>query len=105
MRQAHDVDELEERLRCVSQPHGAATSHRRELETRQRVDRDRIGVDAGDIAVDDDSRALSKHCADAIAQSRKIGATDRAADGEGDLVRPGCRHRKLGRPGRGNLID
>jgi hypothetical protein len=102
VRQAHELDELEERLRCVSQPHGTATSHRRELETRERVDRDGIRVDARDIAVDHDGRALSQHCADATAQSRKIGATDRAADGEGDLVRPRNGHRSLDRLNSGN---
>ena len=102
MRQAHELDELEERLRCVPQTHGAATSHRRELETRERVDRHRIRVDARDVAVDDDSRALGQHCADAIAQPRKIGATDRAADGEGDLVRPRSGHRSLDGRNSGN---
>ena len=75
---------------------------RRELETRERVDRHRIRVDARHVAVDDDSRALSEHCADAIAQPRKIGATDRAADGEGDLVRPRSGHRSLDGRNSGN---
>ena len=43
---------------------------------------------------------VGEHSTDPVAQSRKVGATDRAADGEGDLVRPGCRHRKLDAPPR-----
>jgi hypothetical protein len=105
VRQAHELDELEEPLRCVLQPHGAATLRCGELETRERVDCHRICIDARDLAVDYDRCAVGKHSTDPVAQSRKVGATDRAADGEGDLVRPGCRHRKLGRPVRDNLID
>ena len=102
MRQAHELDELEKRLRCILEAHGAATSHRRDLETRERVDRHRIRVDARHVAVGDDRPALGEDGTDPIAQPRKIGATDRAADGEGDLVRPGCRHRSLDGRNSGN---
>jgi hypothetical protein len=95
VRQAHELDELEKRLRCILEANGAATSQRRDLETRERVDRHRIRADARDVAVDDDRRALGQHCADAIAEPWKICATDRAADGEGDLVRPQSGHRSL----------
>jgi len=95
VRQAHELDELEESLRCVLQPHRAAPAQRSELEARERIDGHRICVDARHVAVDDNRCALREDSTDAIAQSRKIGATDRAADSEGDLVRPRSGHRSL----------
>ena len=65
VREPHELDELEERLRCALQPDGAAESHRSELETGQRVDRHRVRRDAGHVT-DDAVRTL----------------------GTGDLVRP-----------------
>jgi len=66
-----------------------------ELQACERVDGDRVGIDAGDVT-GDDGAASSEHGADAIAETRKVPTADRAADGEGDLVRPGCRHADVG---------
>jgi hypothetical protein len=66
-----------------------------ELQACERVDGNRVGIDAGDIT-DDDDTASSEHGTDAIAETGEVPATDRAADGEGDLVRPKFRHADLG---------
>jgi hypothetical protein len=79
----------------------AAASARGELQACERVDRDRIGIDAFDVT-GDDGAASSEHGTYAIAETAKIPTADRAADGEGDLVRPGRGHRSLDRRNCGN---
>ena len=78
--------------RRVLEAHAASTPPRGELEARQRVDAYGVGLHARDVAARDRA-VLAEHGAHAIAETREIGAGDRAADGEGDLVRRGCRHR------------
>ena len=73
----------------------AAAPARGELQASERVDRDRVRIDAVDVA-GDDGAASSEHGTDAIAETGKVLTADRAADGEGDLVRPGCRHADIG---------
>ena len=73
----------------------AAAPVRGDLQACERVDRDRIGIDAGDVT-GDNGTASSEHGTDAIAETGKVPTADRPADGEGDLVRPGCRHAKVG---------
>ena len=46
--------------------------------------------------------ARGQQGAHTVAETGKVSPGDGAADGEGDLVRPGCRHRTLDRPRRGN---
>jgi hypothetical protein len=66
-----------------------------ELQACERVDGDRVGIDAGDIT-DDDDTVSSEQGTDAIAETGEVPTAERAADGEGDLVRPGCRHAEVG---------
>ena len=92
VRQTHQLHELEQVVRRTAQVDLAASPAGCELEACERIDRDRVGIHAGDVASDDDT-ARAEHGADALAESREVPAGDRAADGEGDLVRPGCEHR------------
>ena len=94
--QPHEGHEREELGGRTAQPHAASLPARGELEPRQRVDRDRVRLDAVDVAVGDLGGARPQEPPDALAQSRQIGTCDRAANGEGDLVRPGCRHLSVG---------
>ncbi len=73
----------------------ATAPARGELQASEGVDRDRVGIDAGDVTCDD-GVASSEDGTDAIAETWEVLTADRAADGEGDLVRPGCRHADLG---------
>lgn len=57
-----------------------------ELETCERVAGDRVGLDAGDVAVDDGRAALLEQRADAGAEAGQVGARDRAPNGERDRV-------------------
>ena len=74
---------------------------RPELKARERVDRHRVGSDSGHVA-GRDGATLAEDGAHAVAQAGKVPTGYRAADGEGDLVRPGCRHRMLDRNGAQN---
>jgi hypothetical protein len=71
------------------------------LQPRERVDRHGVGLDPGDVAVNDCSRSGEKET-DAIREARKIGTGDRAANGEGDLLRLRCRHRRVDGPAAAN---
>jgi len=93
VRQTHELDEVAECEGRIAQPNMAALAPSRELKACERIDGDCVWFDADDDAADDDRRALTEKCAHAIAQTGEVGVGDRAADGEGDLVRPGCRHR------------
>jgi hypothetical protein len=73
----------------------AATTAGGELQACERVDHHGVGIDTVNVT-GDDGAALSEHGADAIAETGKVPTADRAADGEGDLVRPGCRHADIG---------
>ena len=92
MSHAHELHELEQAVRCVPQVDLAPASTRGELETRERVDGNGVGIDAGDVARDD-GIASAENGADALAEAGKVATGDRAAHGEGDLVRPWCGHR------------
>jgi len=72
----------------------AASSRGGELQPRERVDGHGVRLDAGDVAANDVSHR-GEEGADPIAEARKIGTGYRAANGEGDLVRSGCRHRRV----------
>ena len=91
MRQTHELDELEKLGRHVAKLHATAEAPRRELETRECVHGHGVGLHAAHVAGDDVTACAEKR-ADAIAQTGKVRPGDRAADGEGDLVRPGCGH-------------
>ena len=91
MGETHQLHELEQSRRRVLEPHAAPSPPRRELEARQRVDAHRIRLHARDVAACDRA-APAEDGAHAVAQTRKIGAGDRAADGEGDVVRRWCGH-------------
>jgi hypothetical protein len=94
VRQPHELDELEERRRRVAETDRAAASRGCELQPRERIDGHRVRLDAGNVAANDISRR-GEEGADPIAEARKVGARDRAANREGDLVRSGCRHRPV----------
>jgi hypothetical protein len=86
----------------MSKPDPAAVPARRELETGERVDRYRVGVDAADVAKDDVSPAPFQYRADPGAKSGQVGSGDRAADGEGDRLRPTGGHQQIDRQTREN---
>jgi hypothetical protein len=92
VRQPHEGDQVAKCLRRVREPNAAASASSRKLQTGERVDGDRIGRNTGDVAASDCS-ALGQERADPRAESSEVRACDRAADGEGDLIRPGCGHR------------
>jgi hypothetical protein len=90
VRQAHQLDELEERIGGVPQHDPASVPTRAELQPREGVDGHGVRLDAGDVA-DDDLAAPGEKRADAIAEPGKIGTRDRAANRERDLERPGMK--------------
>jgi hypothetical protein len=94
MGETHQLHELEQSRRRVLETHAAPSPPRGELEARQRVDAHGIGFHAGDVAARDRAR-VAEDGAHTGAETRKIGAGNRAADGEGDLVRRWCGHRGL----------
>ena len=53
VRQAHELDELEELVARVAEPYLTATAPRGELQSRDCVDRHGIGLDPGDVAAND----------------------------------------------------
>jgi hypothetical protein len=65
------------------------------LKTREGIDRHGVGVDARDVA-ERRSVALCEKHTHAVAETGEVGTRDRAAYGEGDLVRRGCRHLPVG---------
>ena len=77
----------------------AASPRGRELQARERVHGDRVGLDAMYVAANDLTR-FGQEGAHPVAEARKIGTPDRAANGEGDLVPSGCRHRAVDGGGR-----
>jgi hypothetical protein len=96
VRQAHEVDELEEPVRGPAQPDLATATSRCELQARESVNGDRVRVHARDVAANDAFRARQQ-TAYSVAETRKVVSADRAADYEGDHVPPGCLHRPLDR--------
>jgi len=74
---------------------------RPELKARKRVDRYRVGSDSGHVA-GRDGATPAEDGTHAVAEAGKVPTGYRAADGEGDLVRPCCRHRMLDRNGAQN---
>ena len=91
MRQAHELDELEKLGGRVTKLHAAPEAPRRKLEARECIHGHGVGLDAAHVA-GDEVTTCAEYRADAIAQTGKVGTGDRAADGEGDLVRPECGH-------------
>jgi len=75
---------------------------RGELETGERVDGHRVGVDAAHVAQHDVGAALFQQRADARAEPGQVGSGDRAADGEGDCLRRTGGHQQVDRPAREN---
>ena len=101
VRQAHEGDERPQVRRRVSQTYAASEALRGELKPGEGVDRHRVAPDAGHVAERDLGTALRQQPAHAGAETREVCAGDGAADGEGDRVRPWCRHlemRPLKRP-------
>ena len=68
----------------------ATALRRAELKPSERVHRDGVRFNAGDVA-EHDLAGLGEKRTDAVTEAGEIGTGDGAADGEGDLVRPGCR--------------
>ena len=96
MAQPHEGDELEELCGRTVQQDTASLPARGELEPRERVDRDRVDCHARHVAAHDLGAARGQERADPLAETRQLGMRYGAADGEGDLVRPGCRHLDVG---------
>jgi len=88
VRQAHQLDELEERIGGVPQHDPASVPANAELQPRKGVDGHGVRLDAFDVA-DDDLAAPEEKRADPIAEAGKIGTRDRAANRERDLEWPG----------------
>jgi hypothetical protein len=94
--EAHQLDEVEERLRRVLEAHAAPSLPRGELQPRERVDADRVGLDAADVTAHEPT-VRREDRANALAEAGEVGAGERAADPESDLVRPlECHRRKDG---------
>jgi hypothetical protein len=55
---------------------------RGDLEPRERVDRDGVGLDAPDVAVGQGRRVAGEQRADAPAEARKVASRDRASNRE-----------------------
>ena len=69
-------------MRGVPELDPAALTPRGELEPREGVDRDGVGVDAVDVAADVPAAALRQERADAVAQPGQVLPGDRAPDRE-----------------------
>src|ERR687898_3212744 len=82
VREAHELDEVEQGGRCILESYATAAPTRRELKACQRVDADRIRLHACNVATSDRGR-LVENRAHALAEPGQVGAGDRAADGEG----------------------
>jgi hypothetical protein len=95
--QAHELHELEQLAGRVAELDAAVATPRSELQARERVDCRCIRTDSCDVT-SDDLAASGEDGARALAETRQIRTRDRAADGEGDLVRLRCGHRSLDRP-------
>ena len=88
----------------MSQPDLAAMPPGGELKPRESVNGHRVGIDPDHVAEDDVSVALGQQRADTVAQPGQVGTRDRAADGEGDRLRPWCGHLEKRPSGRKKLI-
>ena len=86
--EAHEGDELEKLVGRIAEPNLAALASRCELEPRESVNCHGIGTDASHVTEDDTPLAAAEQRANSRAQPRKVGARNRAADGERDYVRP-----------------
>ena len=69
---------------------------RSELQPRERVDRDDVRLDAGDVAERDRRAGPAEQRADPVAEPGQVGARDRAPDRERDTA-VGNRHRDIDR--------
>ena len=85
----------------MTQPHRAAVTARGELEPGERVDRDRVGIDAVHIADGLVGVALLEQGADAGAEPGQVVARDRAMDRERDRPSHVTCHRGMDPPVRG----
>ena len=92
VRQSHEGDELEQLVRSMEQPNGAAMPARGHLEPAKGVDRPGVRLDAPNVAEQDVGAALGHRRADAVAQPGEIFRGDRAMNGEGDGWRRGRAH-------------
>ena len=87
VREAHELDEFEKRLRCVSQPDAAAASQAASCRRASASTVTASGSTPADVA-DDGLAALARIDADAVAQAGEVRGRYRAANGERDLGRP-----------------
>ncbi len=76
----------------MAQAHLAPVPPRGELKPRERIDRDRVGLDCRDVAHRDVCAAFAEQRADSLAEAGEVFAGDRAADGEVDRVRRSVAH-------------
>jgi hypothetical protein len=71
---------------------------RGELETGERVGRNRVGLDSAHIAEGEGGAAFFEQRADARTKLREVGPGDRPADREGDRFRRTGGHQEIDRP-------
>src|ERR671910_46160 len=86
--QAHEGDELQQLGRRVDEPHLATVPLRSELQAREGVDRDRIGVDPAHSAIGEVRAATLEEPANTVAEPGQICPGDGAFDPEDDRARP-----------------
>ena len=72
----------------MAQPHLAAMAPRGKLKPREGVHRHCVWIDAAYVAEGDVRTAVGQNGTDTLAEPGQVGACDRAADGEGDRLRP-----------------
>jgi GNAT superfamily N-acetyltransferase len=87
VREPHERHDLAELGRCAPQAHPAAMPAGGELKARQRVDRHRVGLDAGDVAERDPDAALLEQRTHPRGEAGQVGARNRAFDCEGKRLR------------------
>jgi hypothetical protein len=80
------------------EPNLTAVAPGSELESRERVDRHRVGLDPAHVAKRDAGAARLQRRADTRAEPGQVVAGDRAADGERDRLRRWGSHREKDRP-------
>lgn len=86
----------------MAQPDLASVPPRGELKPRERIDRHRVGFDAGHVAVGNVGAVLLEERTNAVTESGEVLVLDGAVDGERDRSRSGDPHHEVDRPARQN---
>ena len=83
----------------MAQANDATVAPRGELEPRERVDRDGVGLDPPHVAEDDGRVARREPRADTVGETGEVAPRDRPVDGELERARRFGGHRTFDRPG------